>query len=280
MSIQPRVVFLCILFISLATIAGAQQVVPRPLITQPLDESQVVTLKGNTHPLAKPQFDIGSASPDMPLRRMLLVLKRSPEQEFGLRKLLEDQQDKASPNYHKWLTPDEFGAQFGPAEQDLQTVTGWLQSHGLEVNRVTRGRTVIEFSGAESQLEQALHTQIHKYLVNGEEHWANASDPQIPAALTSVVAGVRALNNFPPARFSHIGAVVSRDKSTGQVKPTPNSNPLFTFPAGGCGVQPNNCYAVGPYDFATIYDVAPAWSAEPSHRRHRGDCRHCGRNRH
>ena len=33
---------------------------------------------------------------------------------------------------------------------------------------------------------------------------------------------------------------------------------------GGCGVQPSDCYAVGPYDFATIYNVAPLWGATPA----------------
>jgi subtilase family serine protease len=172
------------------------QQLSRPLITQPLVESQLTTLKGNTHPLAQPQFDIGAAPADMPLNRMLLVLKRSPEQEQALRTLLDDQQDKASPHYHKWLRPDDFGTQFGPADQDMQVITGWLQSHGFQVNRVSHGRTVIEFSGTEGQVEETFHTAIHKYLVNGEEHWANASDPQIPAALAPAVAGVWTLHNF------------------------------------------------------------------------------------
>src|ERR1700756_5883095 len=160
-------VFILGLIFSLS-ISTYAQVAPRPLIIQAIDESQLVTLKGNTHPLAQPQFDLGVAPPDQPMRRMLLVLKRSPEQEFALRKLIDDQQDKASPNYHKWLTPDEFGARFGPADQDMQVVTGWLQSHGLQINRITHARTIIEFTGVESQVEEALHTQIHKYLVNGE----------------------------------------------------------------------------------------------------------------
>jgi subtilase family serine protease len=258
MKIRPSVVLLCTL-LSLAASTRAQQIAPRPLITQAVDEGSLVTLKGNTHPLARPQFDVGVAAPDEPMRRMLLVLKRSPEQEFALRKLLDDQQDKASPNYHKWLTPDEFGQQFGPADQDLQIVTGWLRSHGLQVNRVTHGRTIIEFTGVESQVEEALHTQIHKYLVNGEEHWANASDPQIPAALAPVVAGVKALNNFPATPHSRLGGVVTREKSTGRIT---SAKPLFTL-GGQCGV-PNGCFGVGPYDFATIYDVLAAWTATPA----------------
>lgn len=263
MRVSVRVSAVSALFLSSALLTLAQ-IGPRPLVTQAVDESQLVTLKGNTHPLARPEFDIGVAPPDQPLRRMLLVLKRSPEQQFALTKLLDDQQDKASSNYHKWMTPDEFGAKFGPADQDIQAVTGWLQSHGLRVNRVTHGKTIIEFTGVESQLEEALHTQIHKYLVNGEEHWANASDPRIPAALAPAVAGVRALNNFPARRFSQLAGVYTRNKATGKVSPASGTKPLFTFPAGGCGVQPENCYAVGPWDFATIYDELPAWNASPA----------------
>jgi hypothetical protein len=197
----------------------------------------------------------------MPLNRMLLVLKRSPEREHALRSLLDDQQDKTSLHYHKWLTPDQFGAQFGPVDQDLQTVTGWLQAHGFKVNRVTHGHSLVEFSGTEAQVEEALHTSIHKYAVNGEEHWANASDPQIPTALVPIVAGVQALNNFPPSHYSHIAGVVSREKSSGQLT---SPKPLFTLPSNGCGVQSSDCYGVGPYDFATIYDVDPAWNASPA----------------
>src|SRR5229473_500785 len=255
----PRVICLSVLFSFFAAVGTAQQVPPQPLITQPVIESQVTTLTGNTHPLAQPQFDIGAVPPDMPLQRMLLVLKRSPQQDFALRKLLDDQQDKASPNYHQWLTPDEFGVQFGPSDQDVQLVTGWLQSQGFQVNRVAHGRTIIEFTGVESQVEAAFHTQIHAYMVNGQQHWANASDPQIPAALAPVVAGVLSLNNFPAQPMLHVAGAMSRDKSTGQVTPV---TPTTTF-GGNCGVQ-NHCYGVGPYDFATIYNVAPLWNASPA----------------
>jgi subtilase family serine protease len=112
---------------------------------------------------------------------MLLVLQRSPEQEVGLRSLLDGQQDPSSPLYHAWLTPDQFGQQFGPGDADLQIVTAWLTSHGFKVNGIANGRTVIQFSGTAEQLTEAFHTEIHKYSVNGSEHWANVSDPQIPA---------------------------------------------------------------------------------------------------
>src|ERR1700733_11162604 len=175
---------------------ATQQLTPHPLITQPVDESQLATLHGNTHPLARPEFDLGAAPASLPMKRMLLVLKRSPGQETALRKLLDDQQDKSSPNYHKWLSPEQYGQQYGPTDADIQTVTSWLQSHGFEVGS-TKGRTVLEFSGSASQVQEAFHTTIHKYIVNGKQHWANATDPQIPMALTPAVAGMASLNNFP-----------------------------------------------------------------------------------
>ena len=204
-------------------------------------------------------FDMGIAPLDLPMDRMMLVLTQDPQQDFAVRKLLDDQQDKNSASYHKWLTPTEFGAQFGAANQDLQLITGWLQAHGFQINRVSNGRTVIEFSGVESQVEQAFHTQIHQYIVNGQQHWANASDPQIPAALAPAVAGIESLNDFKAERFSHVVGVVSRDRSTGQFT---SASPLFTL-TGNCGVQ-SSCYGVGPYDFATIYDIASSWSATPA----------------
>src|SRR5205085_12634773 len=112
-----------ILLFALCRLAAGQQSYVRPLINEPVDESQRMVLKGTTHPLARPQFDIASAPPDLPMQRMLLVLKRSPEQETALMKLIDDQQDKSSPDYHKWLTPEKFGQQFGPADSDIQAVT-------------------------------------------------------------------------------------------------------------------------------------------------------------
>ncbi|MCU1270243.1 MAG: peptidase and in, kexin, sedolisin [Acidobacteriaceae bacterium] len=251
----PRFSCLVVFFCFVPVVGFGQQVSLQPLITKPVIESELTTLKGNTHPLAQTRFDIGAAAPDLPMNRMLLVLKRSPEQEHSLRTLLDNQQDKASPHYHKWLTPSEFGTQFGPADNDVQVVTGWLQAHGFQVNRVSHGRTVIEFSGTEAQVEEALHTSIHKFAVNGEEHWANASDPQIPAALAPAVAGVASLNNFPRKPLSKIVGTYSP-----KTRRLTSVNPEFTLQGFGCD-QDNNCYAVGPADFGAIYNVQPLWNS-------------------
>src|SRR5262252_4740385 len=128
-------------------------------ITQAVNEKNLVTLRGNVHPLARAEFDRGLVPDVQPLKRMLLLLRRSPEQETALQQLLDDQQNKSSANYHAWLTPDQFGEQFGPAEADVQTVTQWLASQGFTNITVEPGRTVVEFSGNTGQVRAAFHTE-------------------------------------------------------------------------------------------------------------------------
>jgi subtilase family serine protease len=154
---------------------------------------------------------------------MLLLLQRSAEQETALRQLLDAQQTKGSGSYHAWLTPGQFGQQFGPSDADVQAVTDWLTKQGLQVAKVSAGRTTVEFNGTVAQVQNAFHTQIHHFVVNGNEHIANVSDPAIPAALAPVVRGVVALNNFPKHSMMHRVGSFQRDLATGQVKP------LFTY---------------------------------------------------
>src|SRR5215469_5251015 len=226
---------------------GNHSVVPR--IREAVDESQRLVLKGNTHPLARPQYDRGAAPPDLPLNRMLLVLKRGPEQEWALRQLLDEQQDKSSPNYHKWLTPDEFGKDFGPVDQDIQITIAWFQTHGFQIGKVARGRCVIEFSGTAAQVEDAFATPIHKYVVKGKQHWANVSDPQIPAALAPVVAGVASLHNFEREPR------IRRSPDRFRLGYKAGSRPQITGPDG--------THYLGPGDYAVIYNINPLYNANP-----------------
>jgi Pro-kumamolisin, activation domain/Bacterial Ig-like domain (group 3) len=236
-------------------------------ITQAVDESNLTVLKGNTYYLASAEYDRGVAPASLPMNRMLLVLQRSPSQEATLEQLLDQQQDQSSPNYHQWLTPQQFGRQFGPSDQDIQTITSWLQSHGFQVAPISNGRTVIEFSGTAGQVQEALHTTIHKYSVPTaggviEDHWANSTNPSIPAALAPVIVGVDTLHNFPRKPMHVVSGVFKKNKTTGEIKPLHSELTL------NCGTnqagQPVTCYGLGPYDFATIYNVLPLWNGSPA----------------
>ena len=232
----------------------AQAPVPQNRVVHVVNMNDRVTLAGNTHPFTRSSLDQGAVAGSEPMNRMLLLLQRSPGQEAQLRQLLDEQQDKSSPNYHKWLTPADFGRQFGVSDADLQAVTDWLASQGFSGIKVTAGRTLVEFTGNAQQVRNAFQTDIHQYLRNEKTYSANASDPQVPAALSPVIAGVVSLNNFPRKSFVHRLGTFQKSLATGETKP------LFTF--SGC--QAGNCYAVGPPDFATIYNTAPLLHASPA----------------
>ncbi len=235
------------LFLAFPVLAGAQGAQVPSRISEAVDETRLTELRGNTHPLARPEFDLGPAHASLPMDRMLLVLKRSPERETALRQLLEEQQDESSPNFHKWLTPEEFGQEFGPSDRDVRAATDWLESHGFQVNYVAKGHSVIEFSGKASQVQEAFHTAIHKYVLNGKEHWANSRDPQIPTALTPVVAGIATLHNFykKPQLFVSEHRLIARS--------IPRQKPAVNLA--------NGQHALGPADYAVIYNINPLYIA-------------------
>jgi hypothetical protein len=214
------------------------------LISQAVKESDRVVLSGNVHPLATRANDRGAVDASMPADRMFLLLKRSPQQELALKAAIEGLHDKNSPSFHKWLTPAQFGAQWGAADSDIAAVTAWLQSHGFKVAGPTTGRTMIEFSGTAGQVQDAFHTTIHTYDVKGEIHHANATDPQIPAALAPVVAGVTKLNDFRPKSQAAKGKQGFYDSKTRKVRPA------LTAPVDGF-----DTLFVGPSDAATVYNT-------------------------
>jgi subtilase family serine protease len=222
-------------------------------VTETVDDTNRTVLRGNVHPKARSEFDRGAVADAQPVTRILLLLKRSAEQEAALRQLMEEQQSKNSANYHAWLTPEDFGKRFGPADVDVTAVTDWLTSHGFQNIKVAKGKTVVEFSGNVGQVRNAFGTEIHKYDVNSKEHFANVSDPQIPAALAPVVRGVVALHNFRPKPMVHSLGTFQRNSKTGEVRPA------FTF------TDVNGTFnAVGPADFATIYNAPATVAGSPA----------------
>jgi Pro-kumamolisin, activation domain/Bacterial Ig-like domain (group 3) len=232
--------------------AASTQTPSRPArITRAIDDKQLVRLKGNVHPLAQARFDQGAMNDAQPIGRMLLLLQRSPDQESDLRQLLEDQLTNNSPKHHGWLTPEQFGAQFGPVDADIQATTDWLNSMGFHGIKVGPGRTVIEFSGNAGQVRAAFHTEMHRYLVEGALRFANSSDPSIPAALAPVVAGVVSLHSFPKFAHSRTMGNFRRSAETGVIEPT------FSFAGCGSGGT-SQCNGLGPADLAKIYNVPPS----------------------
>jgi pseudomonalisin len=207
-----------------------------------VDDNDTVILQKNVPPLARPEFDIGEADASLPMERMILTLRLPPQKSAELENFLTELHDPASPDFHHWLTPEEFKERFGPGTEDIQAVTDWLTSHGFSIDEIANGGAWINFSGTAASVESAFHTRIHNYQVNGKLHHANAQDPSIPRAFSDLVAGIVTLHDFPRKMMNNGIRVV----------PLPGSLPDFT--------SGTNHY-LAPGDFATIYNVNALYNA-------------------
>jgi hypothetical protein len=227
---------------------------PSVRIAQPVSNTALVRLKSNTSPMAQAKFDQGVAAASTETGRLQLLLRPSAAQSESLREYLGGLQDPHSANYHKWLTPQSYGASFGISEQDLETVEAWLQSEGFTVNSVPASRNFITFSGTFGQVAQAFHTSIHSYLINGVRHYSNASDPSIPAALAPVVLGVSPLNDFhaKPMHTQPIGHTVTAQ--AGHLKVVSDASGSVKPQLTATDSQGDNILLLAPGDAATIYD--------------------------
>jgi hypothetical protein len=232
--------------------------VPVPQITQAVNNQQRVTLKGNVRPVSKRAQDLGPVDAGAPASRVLLLLKRPAEQQAALQEFIAEAHTPGTASYHHWLTPAQLGSQFGPADSDVQAVVAWLQSQGFAVAKVSQAKTTIEFSGTAGQVESSFATKIHSFQLDGVTHIANIVDPQIPAALAPVVAGISPLNDYRPKPMHT--APLGRSAT-----PAPTSANPRAMSIGPAGNQPNltvpnnggtgNSYFLTPADVATIYNT-------------------------
>jgi hypothetical protein len=241
-------------FILSTSVCAQQAALPASAGLAGFGESRLTTLHGTVHPLARAESDQGAVADDFPVRRLLLQMARPAEREQALQQFLSDVHAPGSAVYHQWLTPEEFGARFGAREEDTQAVTGWLESHGFTVERVAKNKSLIEFSGTAGQIRAALHTEIHRFSVQGETHYANASEIKIPATLASLVGGFSPLNDFYAQPQVEVAGKALYARGTKE------TTPLWTQP-NPYGTKNPYAYTVAPEDFYTQYDLGPLYKA-------------------
>jgi len=206
-------------------------------ISGPVSAANMVELQGHVSPLASPQFDRGPVEPSRPLHVTMLFLPAAAQQQ-ALDKLLAEQQDRASPNYHKWLTSVEYGERFGLSSGDAQKITEWLTSQGFKVTYVANGRDFVSFDGNAAQVDSVFRTAIHSFNVNGKMHFANTASPMVPGALAGIVGGFRGLHDFFP-------------------------RPMHKRPEYNVTISGFVYHFLAPGDLAAIYDVNPLYKLTP-----------------
>src|SRR5271169_2468125 len=216
-------------------LAAAVFVLPRSAASQRVvDDADTVPIPGNVSPRLSGAVDVGRTDGAIPAEKMILVLRQRAGASGRLERLLAEQLDPASPNYHRWLTPEEYGRAFGIPDGELNAVLDWLQRNGFAIDGVAPGRGWIDFSGTVAQVSTTFRTEIRDFLAGGRLHHANVRDPEVPRTLQDLVGGVVSLNDFfKTSRLRH--------------------RPSIAFPDGTQGL--------GPADFAIIYDTAPLLAA-------------------
>ena len=241
---------------------------PVARVTKPVNDGKRVVLHGHVPrviangSITGKAIDMGPIDPNTPLQGMRIVLQSSPEQSRELRRVIDEQQDKRTRNFHQWVTPEEFGNSFGVHDADIQQVTKWLTKHGFTVDNVTKSKRVIQFSGTSGQVAEAFQTSLHTYQVNGETHVSANTDISVPEALAPVIAGVDGLHDF--FRKSHMVNVqkLSEQHLPGQDLPDQRLSELGNYlKLGPAYTSSSSVHYVGPADFATIYNTAPLLAA-------------------
>jgi subtilase family serine protease len=229
MVLRPRVA--TVLFVCLLPSALPAQ---QDRIRDTIDARHSIVIRNSVPRQAARGFDRGAVEPGFRLPNITFLFKPSDAQQAALDELLKQQQDPASPNYHNWLSPEEFANRFSVSTADMEKIDLWLRSHGFEIRYTARGRDFISFSGTASQVEAAFHTEIHRYRIGNEAHFANATDLSLPEAIAPMVTGVMGMHDFHPKA------------------PHKRRAPVFTDSDGS--------HFLAPDDFATIYNLNPLYN--------------------
>jgi len=217
-----------------------------------VESQNFVRIERSTHPFTTQAADLGRVEADRSVNRMLLVLRASPEKELALEKLLDEQQNHSSPSFHHWLTPAEFGSEFGAASADLLSVRAWLEASGFTVRSVAQGARWIEFSGTSQQVEKAFRTEMHYFQLAGKRYVANSTDISLPQSIARISGGLVSLNNFPKHPPTELRDGVAGITAEGKkVRLTPDLTAIGN----------TNTYYLAPGDFAAIYNTKPLLAA-------------------
>ena len=136
---------------------------------------------------------IGGYNPQQKLR---LVLAVQPPHMAEEEQFIEELETKGSPNFHQFLTAEEWNARFAPSAEDEQKVVDWATSQGLTVTNRFANRLLVDVEAPVSVIERAFGVSINNYQVGSEVDFANDRDPVLPSSLEGIVYSVLGLNSI------------------------------------------------------------------------------------
>lgn len=181
----------------------------------------LVTLAANHPDAAADLVATGNTAPLYQALQMEIYLK--PRNQAQLQQLLQDQQDPKSPDYHKWLTPDEYNEQFGPTTADVSQVSNWLTTQGFTVTSASASQRRVTFSGIVATAQTAFNVSIAAS--SDGKKFANVEDPQVPASLALKIGYLAGLDNLHGALWNEFVDDPPFNNQSGDSSTTPFFGP-------------------------------------------------------
>jgi subtilase family serine protease len=212
-----------------------------------LATAQTVKMHGTVPPGASTMTSRGHLDP---AKILTLDLRFALRNRTQLTQLIAAQMDRASPQYHRWIAPDEFTRRFGATTSDFSALNDWLTASGFQVVGGSREEGYLRFSGDTASAERVFRIELEDF---GNGKFANLTEPEIPAQFAGVVSDILGLHNL---------GSLEPDYATRKLKQSPAMPPRSTLsghPAAS-GVDyslGNGSFAFGPPDFYTFYDETP-----------------------
>jgi subtilase family serine protease len=199
--------------------------------------AQTVRLTGTISPEVSRLPNYGDLPASQNLQLQIWFKHRHQDQ---LNKLLADQQDPKSAQYHQWLTAQEFTERFGVTPQEFEKLSDWLRREGFQVTGGSPAADTIQFTGSVLTIVRVLNTRISRFSADGSK-FGNIIEPQVPAEYGSLISNITGLNNMFAPKIPP--------------RPRPHSSPTANVIVGNQG--PN----LAPSDFYAFYDETPLMNA-------------------
>jgi kumamolisin len=181
----------------------------------------------STSPRLRDGADLGPA-PASDRHAVVVALGLRNREELDA--FLADVQNPASPQYHRFLTQDEFNARFGPTPEDEAAVIAHLERGGLRVTQRFANRLLVRAAGNVAALERTFGVRIHAVGLGGARHFAALDEPDLPAEIAGAVVGVIGLDDLT-AKRPHVHAL-------------PAAAPHAALGSSCCSLSPNDLFAL------------------------------------
>jgi subtilase family serine protease len=190
--------------------------------------AQNYVVRGNTPGFIQKAKDLGAINPSTVIS-VTAWLKLHNEAQLD--KLVQQQNQKNSSNYHKWITQAQFDAAFGPTPQEVKAVQNFLTAHGLTVIDIAANNAYVKVQGTAAAVERAFHVQIDNYSFQGQTYRSNKADPSVNGS-GGHIAAITGMDDF--GFQTNVIQASNPDGSPTSFRPLAKSTPGGLFFEGQC----------------------------------------------